>query len=119
MPDHAEQSGKILALQPEPEIGVKYDRAELHRNERLQHVDQNHTNCEFSAVNAIKIGQPRVVAAVPADVVLIKQIRRNDRAVTAACQIGTSRDADHQRGGSKRQFVHETPPKNGYRYFNG
>ena len=39
MPDHTEQSGKILALQPKPKVRVKYDRAELYRDEGFEHID--------------------------------------------------------------------------------
>ncbi len=41
MPDHAEECVKVLALQPQPQIFAEDDRAELDRDERLEHVDQN------------------------------------------------------------------------------
>ena len=119
MPDYAKQGGKVLALQSKSEIRVKYDRTKFYRDKRLEHIDQNDTNCKFSAVNTVEIGQSGVMAAILADIVLIKQEGSDDCAVTAACQIRASRDTEHQRGGSKRQFMHKTPPKNRYRYFTG
>ena len=119
MPDYAKQGGKVLALQSKSEIRVKYDRTKFYRDKRLEHIDQNDTNCKFSAVNTVEIGQSGVMAAILADIVLLKQEGSDDCAVAAACQIRASRDTEHQRGGSKRQFMHKTPPKNRYRYFTG
>ena len=110
MPDHAEERGKIFALQPQPQIFAEDDRAELDRDERLEHVDQNDADGKLAAVHPVEVGQPRVMAAVLADIVVIKQKRGNDRAVAAASQVRAGGHADHQRDGSRGQFVHKYPP---------
>ena len=73
-------------------------------------LDEEDGQAEFVAHAADEVGQPRVMAAVLADIVVIKKKRGNDRAVAAASQVRAGGHADHQRDGSRGQFVHKYPP---------
>ena len=112
MPDHAKQRGKICTLQSKPQICIKNGRSELYCDKCLEHINKDHADGEFSAINTVKIRQTRIMTAVLADIISVKQKRRDDCAVTAAGQIGACRNAEHQRRSGKIQLVHHMPPKN-------
>ena len=81
--DHAEEAGVGRTELP---VAVKMFKKPCKNNaweHRLQDVQHEHIPGPAAAVNALKIGKAGIFAALQADVVVIDQLRKNDRGVQA------------------------------------
>ena len=95
MADDAEQCAEILACCAPAEKIAQEIIAQQHRADSLEHVERDDHGRALRAVIAVKIRQPRVVAAaMAAHVVMVENVRRRDRAVDAAQKIRQHRNGD-------------------------
>ena len=72
-------NGQQLAGEPHPH---------QHRHHRFEHVGEDHHEGEGAAEGAVKVGQPRVAAAVAPDIIPENVLGDDHRPVEAAAEVG-------------------------------
>ena len=96
---HAEKQvdGKSVDL-----TSKKYT-ADCRCQHRLENITSQNTDNTFCPISSVKIGQPRITAAMHADIIAKNTFRNQDRAIDTAQQIGNCRSAKRKGNRAKNE----------------